>query len=240
MIDVHSHIIYGVDDGPTSIEESIKMICEAEELGVKAIFATPHFLDNPAHLEKVQRNYQELVDKTTDYEVSLMLGFETGMNEELPNAINRMESLTLGGTSFMLIEFPACTMPEYTDDVIYRLQLCDIIPIIAHPERNRNFVKNFDSLLDLFSRGCLIQVNAASIVGAYGRQEKDFAKKLIKNDMVHFVASDAHRAHDYINWYLRAYQKVIKWLGWEYADKLFYKNPAIILDDSKLVLRSGG
>jgi protein-tyrosine phosphatase len=141
--------------------------------------------------------------------------------------------LSLNNSGYLLLELPFDSIPIYIHEVIFQLQRLHITVVIAHPERNRNFLKNFDLLLGLVERGCLIQLDVASIVGVYGRNVKEFAKKLIKLKLVNFIASNAHNAKDYGNWYKKAYKVVNKWAGDEYTDKLFNRNANEIVKNVK-------
>lgn len=234
MIDIHSHLIYGVDDGPSSIDESLRMVEEAEKLGIKVIIATPHYHENLYEFVKVKDTYQELMEKMKKFVVTLKLGSEVFISNTLPLLIEEKKCLFLGGSRYLLIEFPFGAIPIYSHDTVYQLQLRNIKPIIAHPERNRNFVRDFNKFMSFVESGCLVQVDAASIIGVYGREVKEFSKRLIKLNAVHFIASDAHCAKDYINWYRKAYEKVKKWAGQEYTDELFCSNARALLDSCKV------
>lgn len=231
MIDIHSHLIYSVDDGSQSIKESIRMVLEAEKVGVKAIVATPHFRESIYPAERIVENFNGLKARVEGCGVDLYLGCEVFITPFLPELLKHKSFLALAGSRYVLFELPADSVPVYSNEVIYKLNILDSMPILAHPERNRHFVKNFDSFLNLVERGCLIQIDAASIVGVYGIEAKNFAKKLIKLKMADFVASDAHCSEDYITRYTEAYERVCKWADQEYADIVFNKNPAKILSN---------
>jgi protein-tyrosine phosphatase len=233
MIDIHSHIIFGVDDGPSTIEESLKMVSEASNAGIKTIIATPHFQKEVFENDKIVENYNRLVKCASDFDISILLGYEVFINPSLARMVADKKPLTLNNSGYLLLELPFDSIPIYIYEIIFQLQLLEVTVVIAHPERNRNFLKNFDSLLGLVERGCLLQLDAASIIGVYGRHVKDFTKKLIKLKLVHFIASDAHSAKDYGNWYLKAYKKVNKWVGEEYTEKLFEKNAVAIVRNIK-------
>lgn len=230
MIDIHCHIIHGVDDGPSTIEQSLRMVEEAEKLGISVIIATPHFHQDVYEVEWVKENYQELLFKARDYEVAIKIGYEVFVNPFNPVIPGNSGRLTLGKTKQMLFEFPFSGKLAYCFEAINRLKLENIIPVIAHPERNRNFLNNFKGLVSFIKAGCMIQVDAASIAGIYGMRIKEFAKHLIKMNYVDMVASNAHYADDYSNWYMEAYYNVIHWAGQHYAHKLFYKNAKNMLD----------
>jgi protein-tyrosine phosphatase len=233
MIDVHSHIIHGVDDGPSSIEESLRMVEVAEKLGIRTIIATPHFHENIFGMERVEENYQELLYKSKAYEVDLKKGFEVFVDPSNSIITRSRKKLTLNQTGHILIEFPLNANPVYCLDAIKNLQLENILPVIAHPERNREFQKKFGSLVNFIKSRCMIQIDAASIAGIYGIRVKEFARELIKMNFADIVASNAHYALDYSEWYLEAYKNVVQWVGLESAYKLFYSNAKKILDGAE-------
>jgi len=194
-----------VDDGAPSIKESLKMVLEAESMGVKAIILTPHFhigLFN--NIEKVEENYYELRYRVRDCGIDLYLGYEVFIDSLLHGGEKIAEKLKLNNSPYLLMELPFDVVPSYSFDILYKLHLNDIIPIIAHPERNRFFVNNFNMFMNFIENGCLLQLDAASIIGVYGSEVQNFSKKLIKSNLAHFVASDAHSHEDYKEWYLAA------------------------------------
>lgn len=229
MIDIHTHLIFNVDDGSPTIKESIRMVLEAEKVGIKAIVATPHFHENIYNTDKVFENFNELRARVADCGVELYLGCEAFISPFLPELLKEQRLLPLAGSGYVLFELPPDSIPVYSNEVVYKMNLQDKVPVLAHPERNRNFVKNFNSFLNFIEWGCLIQIDAASIIGVYGMEVKSFVKKIIKLKMVHFAASDAHCADDYVNWYKAAYDNVCRWSDEEYADTIFNKNPGKII-----------
>lgn len=233
MIDIHSHIIYGVDDGPSTIEESLEMVSKASDEGVKIIIATPHLKKEIMNNEKIIENYAKLTGRAKDFDIKILLGYEVLINPYLPQLLAEKRSLTLNNSEYLLLELPFDSIPIYIYEIIFQIQLLEITVVIAHPERNSNLLKNFDSLLGLVERGCLLQLDVASIIGIHGRQVKEFSKKLLKLKLAHFVASDAHSIKNYNTWYPKAHKIVEKWVGQEYTDKLFEKNAASIVKNAK-------
>lgn len=229
MIDIHSHLIYGVDDGPGTIKESIRMILEAEKIGIKHIIATPHLYKSVYDTERAYNNLFELYNRVKDCDIGLYLGYEVFIDLVATDNLKEKRKITLNKSRYMLIELPFDNVPLHGYDTVYKLHLDNIIPIIAHPERNRSFVKDIGTFISFIEKGCLVQLDAASIVGVYGTEIKNFTKKLLKLNLVNFIASDAHCAEDYTEWYMAAYKKVRQWVGQEHAQKLFYENPKMIL-----------
>ena len=233
MIDIHSHLIYGMDDGAPTVEESVKMLQQAKELGINTILATPHFQENLFQLDGIARNFIQMVEKAWEYGITLKQGCEVYISPFVDKLIEEQKMLLLNRANYILLELPYESIPLYTYETIYKLQLQRITIIIAHPERNMNLLKDFRLFVDLLERGCLMQLDAGSIVGAYGRTVKNYARKLLKLKLVHFVASDAHCANDYRNWYKQSYEKVRRWAGKKYADRLYIHNPELILENTK-------
>ncbi|NSW91334.1 MAG: hypothetical protein HPY74_11805 [Firmicutes bacterium] len=229
MVDIHSHILFDVDDGARDPDESLRMVEAAEKAGVKAIITTPHFREHILNPEKTYENYRVLLEKTEGINVSIRLGFEIMLNPVLEKAVDIIGRHSLDGTVYMLAEFPYFTYSEQS------LKLLDIMfrqngfkPIIAHPERVGGDLKSKKTIIKLKEMGCLIQINTGSIVGVYGERIKGMTKYLVKNKIADFVASDAHR-ESYYSWHEKAYQNVVKWSDEEYAYRLFYENGRKVL-----------
>lgn len=232
MIDIHSHVVYDVDDGPSKIEDSIRMISEAEKLGIKEIISTLHFHENIYNLEKSVERFQKLSHRAIDFGIKLYLGYEIFINSIKIENLNRIEALTLQKSKYLLIEFPYFEFfPQYLE-LLYLVQQRNLIPIIAHPERCRYFIENVNVLDSFLEGGCMAQVDAASILGTYGRHSRNLAKYLIKNKKASFVASNAHFADDYSDWYKKAYAKVKKWAGEDYSYMVFSANGREIIESS--------
>ena len=229
MIDIHSHIIFDVDDGAVNLDESLKMITEAKNAGIKTIITTPHFMDHVLSPDKTLKNLDILIEKSKDIGIDIKLGYEVILHPLLLKGIDIVEKHTLNKTKYILVEFPFSSSVEQSFTVLSKIQLMKLKPVIAHPERIDAFIKKKQMINNLKDRGCLLQVNAGSIVGYYGERSKIFAKQIIKDRLADFVASDAHKPEYYSQRYIGAFQKVTKWTDEEYAQKLFYLNAQKLL-----------
>lgn len=229
MIDIHSHLIFNTDDGPSTLDEAVSMVKEAVEAGVKVIIATPHFKGDLEYTWAAAEKLNRLSAVISGMDVSLKIGYEVPITT--PDLLRYCRSLSLNSSCYLLLELPFEDIPIYTKDVIFGLELEKITPVLAHPERNKKLRKNMYLMAEYIGRGCLIQVDAGSILGINGRKVKRFTKRLIKHRLVHFVASDAHKPGDYSKMYLKAYKKVRKWSNEAYADKLFYRNPRLMIEN---------
>ncbi|MED4039104.1 tyrosine-protein phosphatase [Niallia taxi] len=196
MIDIHCHILPGVDDGPVSIDESLLMAREAVKEGIKTIIATPHHKNNKYEntknqiLEKV-RNFNKVLIKE-NIPLEILPGQENRIYGELIEDFQSEKILTLSNTNYLFIEFPSTHVPRYTEKLLYEIQTLGIIPIIVHPERNGELLKNPDIIYKLVKNGSLTQVTASSIAGYFGKSIQKFSGQLIEHNLTHFIASDAH------------------------------------------------
>ena len=233
MIDIHSHLLYGVDDGASKIEDSIRMLSEAQKAGIKYIISTTHYQDDLYESEKLNAIYVKLINRALDFGITLKMGFEVYMTKGLETKFNKRCGLTLNDSKYMLIEFPFSELPWYSFETLYNLYLNGITPIISHPERCRFFIENKGVLDNFLESGFLIQLDAASILGVYGNHVKVLCEQLLKAKKVSFIASNAHFPDDYRDWYLKAFYKVKKLVGTEYTDELFHKNSEEIINAGK-------
>lgn len=196
MFDMHSHVIYGVDDGAKSIEVSKNMCRLSAEQGVDVICATPHFIpeEHEFDVELVRNRLQEINDycRENDINTEVVSGCECYVHPDIPKYIEEGKIPTINDGKYLLIEFPMQDMPHYINDVIYKTLLKGIIPIIAHPERYSYMRKNPKLLYELVEKGCLVQCNAGSFLGDFGDSVKRMAFSFLKHNLIHLIGSDAH------------------------------------------------
>ena len=198
MIDFHNHILPDVDDGSKSLEMSLDMLREAERQGITDVVNTVHFqhpkMDEKnvdySFIETIKDNLQNKIDGL-GINIKLHIGAEVFY---LPNLLD-IKSNTLvgfGHGKYMLIEFYPFHLPPNFDNHFYQLKLSGTTPIIAHPERNKMIQNDMEILAKLIDSGCLIQLDAGSLLGHFGPTCKEVAKSLLGRNMVHFIGSDAH------------------------------------------------
>ncbi len=226
---MHCHLIYSVDDGPSLLKESVRMAEEAVRAGVSTIIATPHINERNVKFDYIFEHLYDLVEAAGHTGLEIRLGAEIAINPVLPELIAQNETLRMAGTRYVLIEFPFEIFPKYSRDVLYELRIKDYIPVIAHPERNRKMLKEVGIYIELIDSGCLMQLDAASILGKNGLRAKWFCRKVLKANLVHFVASDSHSSGSYYKRITKAYRKVAKWTSAENAERLFTVNGTKLL-----------
>lgn len=194
MIDIHCHLLYGVDDGAKSLEESKAMLREAKRQGIKAIILTPHYRRGmfPFDLEQIFQNYIEVRKYAERVGIRLLLGTEYHMNDDCIQYLSSGRCLTLAGSSYVLTEYSYETEYAYIRNMTQKLLSNGYIPVIAHVERYRCLVEDIENVEELRSIGAYIQVNADAILGLDGRKTKKYTKQLLKEELIDMVASDSH------------------------------------------------
>jgi protein-tyrosine phosphatase len=203
IVDIHNHILYGLDDGPRTPEETILLAKQAVHSGIQHVIATPHhkhqhkdhFYENDyLNIQRISVEVNQLL-KEHDVPLTVYPGIEFHLHGKIWGDIeHNLESfLTLNNTGkYLLMEPPCSYYPTYTEEVLSVLQQKGFIPILAHPERNKILRRNPSKIYDLIKQGILIQITAGSLTGDHGRRLKNFSLHLLDHNLVHFVASDAH------------------------------------------------
>ncbi len=230
MLDIHSHLIFGVDDGSSCLEESIRMMETAKKNSIDTIIATPHFQNGIFNNDGVLEKFELLVDKAMDYKIDIRLGNEVLVDEKIVSIIKAKYSIRTGNSQSILMELPYNISFEYTARLIHKIAATNINIIIAHPERNRKIIKNFKDFIELIHAvNCQVQIDAGSIIGIYGVLVKEVAHQLLKVKAADYVASNAHCSMDYMTIFPEAVHKIYKLCDEEYAVKLLESNsPEIV------------
>jgi protein-tyrosine phosphatase len=230
MIDIHSHILPGIDDGSPSMEVSLEMLRMAAENGTTDIVATPHSnLEFPYDGEVIRTLFNELSDKASGI-INLHLGCDFHLSvDNVQDALANPTKYTINGRGYLMVELPELTSLSAMRSVFNRLMETRIIPVITHPERNQSVQNNMKEVELWVRDGCLLQVTAQSLTGRFGSRAQKIAESLFQQDLVHFIASDAHDCKDRIPVLAPAYKFVEQRWGTEKADNLFIYNPAAVL-----------
>lgn len=196
MIDLHNHILPGVDDGASSVAESVELARLARADGVATIVATPHRnawtyhadrADAEGRLEGLRATCREAA-----VEINLLLGGEAYIAPDLADQVQSGLALTMNGGRYLLVEWPVDQYPAWSDEAIFRLQVRGFCPIIAHAERYRFVQRELDRLAGLVERGALVQITAASLLGDAGDGARHAAERLLRRGLAHVIATDSH------------------------------------------------
>jgi protein-tyrosine phosphatase len=234
MVDVHCHLLPGVDDGPETWEETLLMCQRAAADGITHIVATPHCNDSCRYdREAYQANLDDLASRFP------ALGFTLGCDfhfsyDNIKDLKRRPECYTIGTTHYLLAELSEFGIPQTLSSVFFDLISSGMTPIITHPERNQLIQRRLDLLNEWSSLGCLIQITANSLTGGWGSKVKKISVKLLKQGLVHVIASDAHNASSRPPVLSEARRAVVKLVGEEAAASLFFDVPAAIVRGERL------
>ncbi|MGE9975560.1 CpsB/CapC family capsule biosynthesis tyrosine phosphatase [Coprococcus catus] len=230
LIDIHCHILPKVDDGPDSVEESLKILKDMRRQGIKHIIVTPHYrpeMFEPS-MKRVIYSYRHLRDIAYDMGVSMSLGCEYYRNEQIIDHMDNRKRPSMAGSRYVLIEFSMNDLFPTIRNYVYELITHGYQPIIAHVERYFCCQK-MEKTQELKDMGALIQVNAGSVLGEEGWKLKKFCLDLMKKDLVDFVASDTHNTSDRKLNLKKCASFVTKKMGKQYAERIFFNNPLNIL-----------
>jgi protein-tyrosine phosphatase len=196
MIDIHSHIIPGIDDGSKSMEMTLEMLKNAERDGTKEIVATPHYLleYGECTIAEVKVFVEEInsIIKSEGINLKVYSGQEIYYNENIIHYYIEGKIGTINDSRYMLIEFPMHKLNKNIFDVLYELQIRDITPIIAHPERCKAIIEKPSRINRFIDEGYLFQMNAGSLEGKFGAHVKKTAEIFLANGIYNFIGSDAH------------------------------------------------
>ena len=237
MVDIHCHIIPGVDDGSRSWEMTRDMCRIAADDGVRHIVATPHC--NHEYSYDRQR-YEELIDKLEEaaegrLEFSIGCDFHFSF-ENITDAIENPKRYSINGTRYLLVEFSDYSIPPNVNELIFQFTSRGMVPIVTHPERNPLLVCRPEKVLDLVNAGALVQVTANSVTGYWGEKARSVSQWLLAQGAVHVIASDAHDPKRRRPVLSEARSTVARMLGERLAEDLVSNNPQAIVEGKPLPL----
>lgn len=238
MVDIHTHIIFGIDDGSDTLDESIAILKSAYEVGVTDIILTPHYIDdgkNSYNNDGVAEKFIELKNRMQEegIYIKLYLGNEVRDYGNIVDILEKTDAKTLADTKYILMEFPMNNEVNYIADSIYELKIRNIVPIIAHPERCYCFTSNYKLIKEIADEGALFQINLGSIIGKHGSEAKKIVKKMLKDNLVHFIATDTHSMsrNGYLDWE-EARKALDKMVGRYMRKKLtIYNQRALLINE---------
>lgn len=198
MIDIHSHILPGLDDGAKNIDDTLGIVRQLQGAGFETLLATPHVLEgtdfiSPEDILQATERVRQAVTEA-GIPVNILPGAENYIFPEMAKWARAGKLLTLGNTGkYLLVELPMMDIPRYTDQVFFELQVEGLTPVLAHPERYLGLCQDPERLIEWVNKGILLQLDFRSLRGRYGPQAKQLAERMLSSDLIHFVGSDAHR-----------------------------------------------
>lgn len=235
MIDFHSHILPGVDDGSASIEETMQLIKEASKAGFTKIISTSHYIEEQYEYdEETRKQFIEIINsgiKSLGQNVEIYLGSEIYASYDMIEFLKHSKASSINNSRYVLFELPMQNEFPNFKNIIYKLFANNYIPIIAHPERYAYVKEDPNWLIEFIELGVLFQANYGSIIGIYGKQAQKTVKQLLKNNMIHFLGSDVHRIGTIYTKMPEIMQELEKNIDFEQIKKLTEVNPSLVLED---------
>ncbi len=234
-IDIHSHILPGIDDGARDESEALEMFRIAANDGICQIIATPHFHYQRGHAspEKVRRSVSEMQALLNEEKIPIQLhtGNELYYTHDLLETVKAGEALTLAGSDYVLLEFSSETEQRQIQNAVYEFLNEGYYPIIAHMERYFAFQKHRDFAEKVSEMGACFQINAGSLFGNTDWSMKHFARAMMKNGMIQFVATDAHDAVKRTPTFTKVSHWIVKKYGQAEMREYLYHNPRMIIEN---------
>ena len=240
LIDIHSHLLPGVDDGSPDYQTSMRMLKCAAEDGISTMIFTPH--NKPGHR---RRHFSEMISKVEklrqmaaeeNIETELYIGSEVYYRSGILEEIGHDRAGTLAGSRYVLLEFNPLEEYEYIRNGMHSLLMDGYYPVLAHVERYQNVCARKHGIDDLIDMGCYMQVNAGSITGKSGMKTKGLTRNMLKQGQVHFVATDAHDLRKRPPCLSACADFIRKKYGGDYSKKLFCDNPLHVIRDKVIDL----
>jgi len=235
MIDLHCHILHGMDDGPPTLRESVEMCRMAAADGTETVVATPHFTPGryPWTGAAMQERLFELrsVLRAENVPLTVLPGADVAVFPELPAHSGLRTFLSLNNSRYLLLEFPHTFMPPGWDTFLHSLIAAGTIPVITHPERNDWFIRHPAAVAQAVQAGALVQVTAMSILGGFGDDARKCCVHLLKNGLVHVMASDGHAATERPPLLSKGVRAAAALIGEERARELVQTVPQAIIED---------
>src|SRR5271165_2134472 len=229
MFDIHYHLIFGVDDGPKSLESSIELAEASIAEGVTHIVATPHASDRYPYQVEVNRERLEILGDKFAGKLTLGLGCDFHLSyDNLQEFEKDPKKYTVNGGKYLMVEFPDFVNADMFSNVFFRIMTTGVTPVITHPERNPTLAEKPSPLIEWVRIGCLLQVTAASLDGRFGRRAEALARHLVRGNYAHIVASDAHSVHSRPPAMRAAFELLKKDFGQETAERLCIHNPRTV------------
>lgn len=234
MIDIHSHLLYGVDDGAKTIEDSISILSDLKDLGYTDVILTPHYIKDSHYdstrsenLKRLKVLREEL--QNNNININVYLGNEIYIDDDIEDFLNNNVISSLNDSNFLLIELPMSgEYPNYKEIFNYLIKK-NYNVILAHPERYMAFQKDFSKIEELSEIGVYFQCNIESIVGRYGKTAKKTIKKILKAHKINFLATDIHHKRNKED-FLKAKKLILKYITKEEFNILTYENPSKIIN----------
>ena len=235
MVDIHSHILPDVDDGPKTWDVSVELCKTAAADGITHMVATPHANDRYAYDRQHSQELVNELQKKIGDAPQLLLGCDFHLSyDNLQDAMAHPARYAIGNTRYLLVEFSNYSVPQTTTDSLLKLGDCGLTSIITHPERNPILRENLERVIEFAEQGCVIQMTGSALTGFWGERTRRAAQWLLERRAVHVLATDAHDMQKRVPILSGARDAAAEVCGEEIADALVEGNPRAIINDQSL------
>lgn len=240
-VDLHTHILPGLDDGAETFRESLQMLKIATRNGTTDIVLTPHYLTKDMRAQKTSKDdiiqvfnaFREAVAERYP-ELRLYLGAEVFAVSNIEDVIADGQMITINNTKYVLIEFSFNDFAARAIEVVDKLTKAGYIPIIAHPERYSFIQREPGNVIEFLERGAVLQVNSSSLAGHNGTIAQDIALSFLENQLAAIVSSDCHSTYQRNPDLSETFAYVSSNFSIEYAEDLFYNNPLAVINGKRI------
>ena len=235
MIDIHSHVLYGLDDGARTLEDSVAMVRMAAAHGTTDLVATPHANPHYRFDPRIVEERLAEVSAAAGHALRLYPGCDFHLSyDNILDAIAHPRKYTINQNRYLLVEFSDLLIFNNTTEILSRLEEAGMTPVITHPERNGLLRQRIDQLAAWVEAGARVQVTAQSLLGEFGRRAAEFSRTLLDRRLVHFLASDAHDCEQRPPRLDLAHAWIKQHYGEEWAEALCVANPKATLTGESL------
>ena len=226
MVDIHCHLLPGLDDGPDTLDEALEMAEMAIADGITHVVATPHASHEYRFDPELVRQRRDEIQAQLGHRLTLATGCDFHLSfENLQNLSKDPAKYSINQKNYLLVEFPGFAIPPTIEETLHHLQLAQLTPIITHPERNALIRSQPERLWRWIRQGCYVQITAQSLLGRFDSKVRRLVESWLDEGRIHFFASDAHNLTSRPLRLREAYEAVVKRRGEEEARALFRDNP---------------
>ena len=239
MIDLHAHILPGLDDGPETVAQSVEMARAMLEVGIDTVTTSSHHYpalawhNGPEQIRAALNPLRQVLQKHA-IELKLLPSAEHFYDAELLEKIRQKQVQPINDKRYILVEFSTSALPPNVPEVLFRIRRLGLEPLVAHVERYATLASRLDQVQVLVDQGYALQVDAGALTGAFGREQKKLSWKLLDAGLIRVVASDAHHVADLLNYVPKACKLITKRLGESTLKLLWQNNPQAIIDGKSL------
>lgn len=236
MIDLHTHILPGVDDGSPDLQTSLEMARIAEADGISVMACTPHFMpglyNNNTRDIRLRTNALANELRHAGLKMELVVGADAHIRPDFVACLKDGRLLTLNDSRYVLVEPPHDIMPKHLEDMFFNIQMSGFVPVLTHPERLRWIENNYGVICELARNGVWMQITAGSLTGRFGRRPHYWSHRMLAEGLVSILATDAHNVRGRPPLLREAFAVAESELGYEEAVNLVVNRPAHILDSA--------